>query len=325
MLEVGIAVLVLFGLTLVFATLLSVAKDKLYVYEDPRIAEVNEALPAANCGACGYAGCADFAKAVVRQQARCDGCPVGGAAVANRVAEILGVEVVQTFPYRPVIHCAARPEDKLGRTAYEGVQSCAEANAIGTTIACTYGCLEFGDCAQACDFDALHMIDGKPVVDYVKCTGCGACVTACPRNLIEQIPFKQEQMLVIACANKEPAKAVKSVCKVGCIGCKLCQRMYSDVFQVKDNLAFIDYTKTAGDEDVAEVVKKCPADVMVYFGQPKAEYAAQLAEDEAAGDAQVAGGVMAQKKIAQGVAAADGEAMTKAFGEDAEKPREPIQ
>ena len=279
---VAIATLVLFGLTLIFATLLGVAKEKLRVEEDPRIGQITEVLPSANCGGCGFAGCADFAKAVVEQRAPCDGCPVGGSAVAKKVAAILGVEVVQTYPYRPVIHCAARTEDKLGVVPYDGVKTCTEANIVGVTQACTYGCLGYGDCARACPFDALHMVAGKPVVDYDKCTGCGACVKACPRNLIEQIPFKQERMLVVACANKEPAREVKKVCKVGCMGCKACQRIFAELFEVKDNLAYLNYDKYTGDEDFEPVFAKCPAKVLVYFGKPKPEYARQLAEEEAA-------------------------------------------
>jgi len=276
------AAVVLFAITLVFATLLGVAKEKLRVEEDPRIGQVIEVLPAANCGGCGFAGCADFAKAVVEGRADCDGCPVGGPAVAEAVARVLGREVVKTFPYRPVIHCRARTGDKLGMVAYDGVQSCVEANAVGVTQGCTYGCLGFGDCVRACIYDAIHMVDGLPEIDYVKCTGCGACVRACPRNIIEQIPFKQEQMLVVACSNKEPGKNVRQVCKVGCIGCKACQRVLTQLFEVRDNLAYIDYDSYTGEEDLDAAAGKCPAKGLVYFGKPKPEYAEMLKEEEAA-------------------------------------------
>ena len=175
-----LAAVVLFGLTLAFSGILGIAKEKLKVEEDPRIPQVTEALPAANCGGCGFAGCADFAKAVVEERAKCDGCPVGGSAVADKIAAILGVEVVQTFPYRPIVHCGAKTHQKKGVVPYDGVKSCVEANVVGVTQACVYGCLGFGDCLASCNFGAIHMEEGLPVFDYDKCTGCGACVRACP-------------------------------------------------------------------------------------------------------------------------------------------------
>ncbi len=280
---VVMAAIVLFALTFVFATLLGVAKEKLRVDEDPRIGEVNEALPAANCGGCGYAGCADFAKAVVEQKAPCNGCPVGGSEVAEKIAEILGVEVVETAPFKAIIRCGARTCDKLGVVEYDGVESCVEANVVGVTQGCSYGCLGYGDCCDACDFDALHMVEGKPVVDYDACTGCGACVKACPRDLVELVPFKQDRMLVVACANREPTKAVKEVCKVGCIGCKLCQRFAGEVFTVDNNVASINYESYGGEEteEIKKVLDKCPAEVLLYFGKPDPEDVANLEEAEA--------------------------------------------
>ncbi|MCK4340512.1 MAG: RnfABCDGE type electron transport complex subunit B [Phycisphaerae bacterium] len=278
------AAIILFGLTLIFATLLGVAKEILRVDEDPRIEQINEVLPSANCGGCGFAGCADFAKAVVEGKAPCDGCPVGGAETAADVAAILGIEVVQTAPFRPIVHCGAKTQDKLGVVPYEGIETCVGANIVGVTQACAYGCLGYSDCVRACTFDALHMVEGRPVVDYDKCTGCGACVKACPRDLIELIPFKEERMLVVACANKESAKAVKAVCKVGCIGCKLCQRFAPDVFEVPGNIADINYEKYTGEEteEVKKVLDKCPAEILLYFGRPKLKHAEQLAAEKAA-------------------------------------------
>jgi RnfABCDGE-type electron transport complex B subunit len=287
------AAVVLFGLTLAFAGLLGIAKEKLKVYEDPRIGEVNDVLPAANCGGCGFAGCADFAKAVVEKRTPCDGCPVGGSAVAAKIAAILGVEVTARAPQRPVVHCGAKSQHKKGVVQYDGVQTCAEANVIGVTQGCTYGCLGFGDCAVSCDHDAMRMVDGLPVIDYDKCIGDGACVRACPRRLIELIPFKQRRMLVVACSNKEPGKLVKQVCSVGCNGCKLCQKQLADLFEVKDNLAYMDYERyDHSEEELDKAVAKCPAKVIVYVGEPGPEHAKMLAAEQASEPTAVASGTV---------------------------------
>jgi len=258
---------ILFGMALFFASFLTIAKAKLHVAEDPRILKVQDALPSANCGGCGFAGCGDFAKAVVEGRANATACTVGGPGVAQAIAAVLGIEVTETAPSRPVIHCGAKVHDRLGRVPYEGVASCVEAHVVGVTQACTYGCLGFGDCVEKCEYDALHIVDGLPVVDYDKCTGCGACTRACPRNLIEQIPFAQDCMLVVTCSNQEPGKNVKKVCKSGCIGCKKCQKLFTEVFSVKDNLADVDYGNYPGEGALDAVIEQCPTGVLAYFGK----------------------------------------------------------
>ena len=282
MMTLILAAAVLFGLTLAFAGLLGIAKEKLKVEEDPRIAEVNDALPAANCGGCGFAGCADFAKAVVEQRARCDGCPVGGSAVANKIAAILGIELEETSPLRPVVHCGAQTYQKKGVVPYDGVPTCREANLIAVTQACAYGCLGFGDCVASCNFDAMYMREGLPVVDYDKCTGCGACVKACPRMLIKMIPFQQQQMLVVACSNTESGKLVKQACTVGCIGCKMCQKLLPDLFEVTGNLARMNYDHYQhSGEDLDKAADKCPTDTIIYFGKPAVQDAKMPATEQA--------------------------------------------
>ncbi len=202
-------------LALAFSLVLGWANVRFRVVQDPRIDQVEAALPGANCGGCGYAGCAEFARAVVAGEAAPDGCPVGGADTAQAIAEILGISVDDSAPYRPVVHCAADYDNRLQRADYRGEPTCAAANVIGDVQGCAYGCLGFGDCVRACDYDAIHIVNGLAVVDYEKCVGCGACERACPRHIISMVPFKADRMLVVACSNHDPARQVRQVCKVG--------------------------------------------------------------------------------------------------------------
>jgi len=256
------------------------ANKAFHVAVDPRIEAAEETLPGANCGGCGYVGCREYAEAVVGGE-EVTKCTVGGASVAQDLGGLMGVEVEETWPYRAVVHCGATYADRLGRREYRGVQTCAAANMISGVQGCTYGCLGFSDCVDACEYDAVHIVQGVAVVDYEQCTGCGACARICPRHIITMVPFKTDTMLVVTCSNKDTSKDVSAVCKVGCIGCSACARL-SDLIQIEDGLAGIDYDRYEPDEaDFTAALDKCPRESLVWVGTPSEKDLAAVAEEEA--------------------------------------------
>ena len=187
-----IAVAVLGGIGLIAAIVLYVCSKKFAVYEDPRIAQVTEVLPGANCGGCGFAGCGGLADALVKgaDAGSLDGlkCPVGGQEVMGKVADLLGMAIANGEPMVAVVRCNGTCDLRPKIAEYSGLRSCAAMNACGAgETACGFGCLGCGDCVAACQFDAIHMNPetGLPEVDEEKCTSCGACVKACPRHIIE--------------------------------------------------------------------------------------------------------------------------------------------
>ncbi len=261
------AALLMLGLGTVFALVLLVASIKLKVQEDPKVEQVHAVLPNIDCGACGFAGCKSYAKAVVADSDLLGRCAPGGAEVSNQIAKVLNLQLSEGgAPKRPIIHCGACRGDKTYLAEYDGIIGCTSANAQPNVQACAFGCLGFGGCVRRCRFDALHIIDGLAVVDYDKCTGCGACVAGCPRGLIEMVPFTQDPMLVVACSNKENGRTTRSMCKVGCIGCGLCQKQ-SAVFSVQENLARTDYEKYSPDEATETARQKCPTHCIVFRGK----------------------------------------------------------
>lgn len=262
-----LAGLVMLGLGVVFAIVLLIAHEKLKVEVDPKIEQIHAALPNLDCGACGFAGCGGYAKGVMENPELIGKCSPGGVEVANKIAEILNLQVSESGPAkRPVVHCRSHTSEKTFHAEYHGIPSCTAANALANAQACKFGCLGFGDCVRACKFDALHVVDGLATVDYAKCTGCAACSKACPRNLIEMVPFGHENMMVVACNSKENGKSTRAMCQVGCIGCKLCTKQ-SDLFTVGENLARMDYTKYAPSDETEAALNKCPTGVIVYRGK----------------------------------------------------------
>jgi electron transport complex protein RnfB len=212
------------GLTMIglgggFALVLLIASVKLKVEVDPKVEEIHKALPNLDCGACGYAGCSQYAKAVLENPELLGKCAPGGPETSAKIADILNLQVSDSGPQqRPIVHCRAHLDDKTFYAIYQGIQSCTAANALANVQGCAFGCLGFGDCTRACKFDALHVVDGLSTVDYEKCTGCTACSKACPRHLIEMVPFRYENMMTVACSSKETGKSTRALCKVGCIG-----------------------------------------------------------------------------------------------------------
>lgn len=248
------------ALALMFSYALCWANQALHVAVDPRIEAICAILPGANCGGCGCAGCGDYAEAVVNKGFAVNCCNAGGAAVAAAIAKIMGVEVDSAAaPKRPVIHCGASSDQRLGKGDYLGERTCAAATNMAGVQGCKYGCLGFGDCVRACKYDAISIQNGLAFINYERCVGCGACVRACPRNIISMVPFKSEQMYVVTCSNKEIGSAVKDVCQSGCIGCTACTKK-SGLCSMEGGLAIIDYEQYDSDklEEMAAAAEKCP-------------------------------------------------------------------
>lgn len=266
---IGLSAGTLLGMAIVLTSVLGWANKKFHVDVDERVLAVIDELPGANCGGCGYVGCGEYAEAVVLEQEEVNLCTVGGPGCAQAVAGIMGVEVGALLPYRPIIHCGAHLEDRLGRSEYRGEMRCVAANLVTDVQGCTYGCLGFGDCARVCQFDALHVIDGLATVDYEKCVGCGACAKVCPRNIITITPFKTDRVLAVSCSNKDKGKDVTAVCTVGCIGCGQCART-SKLFKIENNLSTIDYDAYTADclPEVLEACNKCKRQRLVFVGKP---------------------------------------------------------
>lgn len=258
------------------------ANKVFHVHVDARIEAVHAALPGTNCGACGYPGCMSCAEAIAAGKAPPNKCPVGGQSVASAVADIMGLEVKPTWPYRPVVHCRATLDDRLQRGDYRGEPTCTAANLISGVQGCTYGCLGLSDCVLACDFDAIHIVDGLAVVDYEECVGCAACAKACPRNIISMVPFKSERMLVVACSNNDMAREVKAVCTVGCTGCGVCAKV-SDLFTMDESVARMNYDKYDPDhmESTLLAVEKCPAKSIIFVGTPSPKDLEKVAHEKA--------------------------------------------
>lgn len=255
MTEVLIGVAILGGLGLAFGLVLSVASKIFYVETDPRLDQLNECLPGANCGGCGYSGCEAYARAIIEDGAPMNLCASGGNASAKAIAAIMGVEAQEVERKVALVKCRGGNHARK-KAHYDGIQDCAAAMKVAGNgpALCAYGCLGFGNCVAQCKYDAIHIVDGVARVDQEKCVGCMMCAATCPRHIIVPVPVHQD--IVVACSNEERGADLRKYCDIGCLGCHICEKTCEhDAIHVVHNVAVIDYEKCISCGACAE---KCP-------------------------------------------------------------------
>ncbi len=257
------------GLGLVAGLVLAIASEKFAVEVDPRVEELDEALPGVNCGACGHPSCTGAAKAIAAGEAPINACIAGGEATMRLVAKVMGVEAEAATPRVAKIQC--RGDLGIARLQYEyhGIDDCRAAYILfDGAKTCSYGCLALGTCAKSCPFNAIEYdFHRVPRVRYDKCTGCGVCVDVCPRSLIDLYDASHE--VFVMCKSHDKGAKVKKICEVGCISCGVCERTCpAEAITVQDGLAVVDHTKCI---KCGLCVRACPGDCI--WGKPKKERA----------------------------------------------------
>ncbi len=255
--------LILGGVGLFFGFMIAMANKKFYVWEDPRIGEVEQLLPNSNCGACGQPGCRAFAEGLVSGKLQPSGCTVMGAEDVDEVATFLGVDAGEASKRVARLLCAGGKNEAARNSDYAGLETCKAAAAIaGGGKACNWGCLGLGDCEQACLLDAIFMNDDLlPVVIPDLCTACSDCVVACPKDLFELMPV--EQKLIVQCKNLLKGDAAEDLCSVACNTCNRCVAdSEPGVIEIIDNLAVINYEKNALTDPKA--IERCPTGAIVW-------------------------------------------------------------
>ena len=255
------AVALLAVLGVIFGIALAVVASKFVVKVDPKVDQVRETLPGANCGACGFAGCMGYAEAVVgNPDVAPNLCAPGKAPVAAKIAQITGKAAGAVDPKIARVFCQGGRSKSQRKFIYSGVMDCTAAVlAAGGDKSCDFGCLGYATCMRACPFDAITMSDDSlPIINKEKCTACGKCVAACPKQVIEL--GLMSKAVVISCHSRDKGIDVKKKCQVGCIACGICVRTCPvDAIKIDNNLARIDHSKciTCG-----LCVKKCPTNAI---------------------------------------------------------------
>lgn len=252
---------------LIFGIILTIASKLMFVPVDEKVAAIREALPGANCGGCGFAGCDDYANAFADDPNLSPTlCPVGGPGLATEIAAILGVEAGEVEEKVAMVKCQGNYGVTKQIMDADRIYTCKTAKMFyGGNWACPHGCLGMGDCQRACNYDAIRIVNGVAVIDREKCIGCGACTKVCPNNIVEMVPKK---MLVhVACKSVDKGAVTRKTCEKGCIGCMKCQKSCKfDAIIIENNLARIDYTKC---KNCGLCAKECPTGAIVNYRKKK--------------------------------------------------------
>ena len=263
--DILIAIAILGGLGLVFGLVLAAASKVFYVETDPRLNQLNECLPGANCGGCGFAGCGAYAEAVLKGEAPVGKCASGGNEAAKAMAAIMGVEAGEVTRKVALVRCSgARTYDAEGnltkgakmKATYEGFHDCLAASRVGGSgpLSCKFGCLGYGSCTKVCKYGAISVKNGVAVVDEDLCVGCMACAQVCPRKIITAV--EPSQNVIIACNSLAKGAVTNRACTIGCIGCGKCMKNCpSGAITITNNLAQIDSSKCT---NCGECAKVCP-------------------------------------------------------------------
>lgn len=255
-----VAVICFALISVVLGVILALASKIFAVNVDERIDKIAKSLPGANCGGCGFAGCAALAQAIVEGKAKPDACGAASDEAVQEIAKVMGLDnSAPRVRYRAQVMCCGTSECAKKKYIYDGVHDCIAANRLaGGDKLCPNGCIGLGSCASACKFDAISVKDGVAAVDYNKCKACGECVSACPKGIIKLIPY--EAKVWVGCSSHDKGAITRGYCDVGCIGCKLCEKKCSvGAIKVDGSVAQINYELCTGCMECADA---CPRKII---------------------------------------------------------------
>jgi len=253
------------GLAGILALVLALLSKYFAPAVDEKVSQVSDALPGANCGACGFAGCMSFAEAVCAGNASVNGCIPGGESVTAGISSILGISAIAGAKRIAAVACNGTPENTYNIMDYRGLNTCEAATMFyGGEKVCSYACLGHGDCAVKCPFGAIIVDDGIAKINKYICTGCGICVETCPKHVIHLV--EADGTAFIKCSNHDSPKVANKICKTSCIACRKCVRLCGEEnIRLYDNLAIVNHDDAGVSEYEREAVGVCPHNTITYI------------------------------------------------------------